>query len=187
MQLIIIISPVIFSFTFSLHSWSKLHIASLMIWSTLKMNNSMFLFNALDFFCFFPFVVTWICAVCSVQKDNGDEHSQFRQSKSFRTFQRNISTKHNKSVISSLLVVLRCVFVFESKSYRFGRTWGWENEDRAFIFSWTINLNEYFLNEYHNFWTHIHAHILTNWSQKEPRAQYSSQHAWYFICIWFMM
>ncbi len=109
-----------------------------------------------------------MCCMFSSESHNGDEHSQFRQSKSFRTFQRNISTKHNKSVISSLLVVLRCVFVFESKSYRFGRTWGWENEDRAFIFSWTITLNEYFLNEYHNFWTHIHAHILTNWSQKEP-------------------
>ncbi len=26
-------------------------------------------------------------------------------------------------------------------SYRFGTTWGWENDDRIFIFGWTIPLN----------------------------------------------
>ncbi len=47
----------------------------------------------------------------------------------------------NCSVSHILQNIFLCVPQKKRHSYRFGTTWGWVNDDRIFIFGWTILLN----------------------------------------------
>ncbi len=65
-----------FSFTFSLHTWSKLHIASLMVWNTpLRwIMLDIFLFNALDFVHCTLFLFLSICSCMNMWMFSSESH-----------------------------------------------------------------------------------------------------------------
>ncbi len=85
----------------------------------------------------------------------------------------------------------------QRNSYRFGTTWGWVNDDRIFIFGWTIPLSRHFGDLYFTgviifqptfyfYSLHFHAIICTFYSlhfKKKPRYSHFGLFSFWLVIV----